>query len=934
MTVVHKADKALRGRVRLLGDLLGEVLRERAGAEVFTAVETLRRGYIAQRRRESVRRAARLENLIASLDDDVMEQVVRAFYTYFSLVNIAEEYFGHYQRRRQVRSGKPLWYGSFDHTLRMLKERGVAGEDILTLLADAQYSPVFTAHPTEVKRRSVLEILRRIFLVNEELDAPGLSAYQRGEITERLHALVEILWKTEEVREGPISVEGEVNNGIYYFEESIFEAVPTMYRNLDRAFEKVFPGLERSHRIPSFIRFGSWIGGDRDGNPNVTAGVTRRAIAAQSKAVISEYLRRVAALTHTLTHSYRVDVSRELERSLHRDRLIARRAFESEPGLYRHEPYRRKLALMSYRLQQNLLFIEQRMAGYRPSRGHGYSTASSFLADLELIRASLIDNGDARAADGALADLVRLVETFGFHLASLDIREESAKHRAAVQEVLRLCGVCSDYAALPEHDRMAVLSSCLSDSQPLLLDELELSEPSRRVLDVVHVMAETTEELGEQAIGQYVVSMTHESSHVLEVMLLASLAGLVEITAQGKCVAGLRVTPLFETIDDLERAPAILEQLLANAVYRRLLSASGDLQEVMLGYSDSCKDGGIVASSWQLYRAQQKIVQTLKAAGVGCRLFHGRGGTIGRGGGPTHEAILSQPPGTVNGRMRFTEQGEVLFYRYNNPETAVYELTLGATGLLKVSLDRGPDVAESEPEFAPIMDQLATLGEAEYRKLTEHTEGFLDFFYEVTPIAHIAQMNIGSRPAHRRKADRSKASIRAIPWVFGWAQSRLTLPAWYGLGTALGAVIAERPQGLTTLRRMYETWPFFHVLISNIQMALAKADMDIAREYAGLARDHGRVMSIYGTIRGEYERTVEHVRAVAGADDLLAENPTLALSLTRRNPYLDPLNRIQIRLLDELRRAPDGYAEEEEARAVRPLLRTINAIAAGLRNTG
>ncbi len=932
MTSPHKVDKALRSRVRLLGDLLGEVLRERAGQEVFAAVETLRKGYIAQRRRHSARGAARLDRLIGALDEDVLEQVIRAFSTYFSLVNVAEEYFGHHHRRRQVRSGKPLWFGSFDHTLRELCERGVTGEEILTLLGDAQYSPVFTAHPTEVKRRSVLEILRRIFVVSETLDAPGLSAYQRGEITEQLHALIEILWKTEELRRGPLSVEGEVNNGIYYFQESVFHAVPTLYRNLDRAFTKVFPDVHCTTAVPSFIRFGSWIGGDRDGNPHVTPAMTRLAIEKQSRAALGEYLRRVTRLIGTLTHSYKVVVSGELERSLHRDRLIARRAFENEPQLYLHEPYRRKLGIMRYRLQQNLLFVEQRMAGYPARRRHAYRSPQELLDDLEQIRTSLVDNGDARAASGALADLIRLVETFGFHLASLDIREEAGKHRAALGEILQQCGRSVAYGSLSEEEKIAVLSACLAEPDALLLDEFALSPETRRVLDVFHMVKEIHEEVGEEAIGHYVVSMTHECSHLLEVMLLASLAGLVGCSAETGWFSSLRVTPLFETIDDLTRARGIVQALLANDVYRAMLAASGNMQEVMLGYSDSCKDGGILASSWQLYRAQSEIVAIAREAGVKCRLFHGRGGTIGRGGGPTHEAILSQPPGTVNGRMRFTEQGEVLFYRYNNPETAVYELTLGATGLMKVSLDRQADLATAQDEFDDVMDELARVGESTYRTLTEQTPGFVDYFYDVTPIAPIAQMNIGSRPSHRDRADRSKASIRAIPWIFGWAQSRHTLPAWYGLGTALESVIETRPDGLALLRRMYESWPFFHALISNIQMALAKADMDIAREYAALAHERTTAMSIFGTIHEEFERTARRVRAVADADDLLADNPTLALSLSRRNPYLDPLNRIQVRLLAGFNAGEDS--SPGDTGDPRPLLRTINAIAAGLRNTG
>jgi phosphoenolpyruvate carboxylase len=512
----------------------------------------------------------------------------------------------------------------------------------------------------------------------------------------------------------------------------------------------------------------------------------------------------------------------------------------------------------------------------------------------------------------------------------LDIRQESTRHTVAVSEILKTLPAAIDYASLDETTRQQQLTLALATPPPVL-DRSTLSQDTRETLEVFDVMRSMQAEVSEHAFGNYVISMTHSASHILEVMYLAWLTGLAG-KRDDEWFCQLRISPLFETIEDLDHAEAILTQLLQNETYRALLNKACHCQEIMLGYSDSCKDGGILASNWSLYAAQERIIRITRRYDIEVRLFHGRGGTIGRGGGPTHEAILSQPPGTVHGQIKFTEQGEVLRYKYSNPETAVYELSMGITGLLKASRVLIKPPVEDRRNHIDVMDEITRLGEHSYRDLIDNTAGLFDYFYEVTPVTEIGLLNIGSRPSHRKQQDRSKSSIRAIPWVFGWAQSRHTLPAWYGLGTALETWCSNDPSRLALLQKMYRDWPFFRSLLGNIQMALFKGEMTIAHEYTRLARDHKLAESIYGKIRAEYQRTVTQVLNICGEQQLLEDNPSLGLSLFRRNPYLDPLNNIQVTLLARYRNT--DLTEAQRERWLKPLLRSINAIASGMRNTG
>lgn len=933
------SDRVLRARVKLLGRLLGEVLKQHAGESVFEAVEYLRKGFINQRRHPSPRRHAQLMHFIEQLDSATLTHVIRAFSTYFHLVNLAEEEFQHRQRRRQVSSGEPLWLGSFDDSLRELRRQGVNAAELQQQLERLEYLPVFTAHPTEAKRRTIMEALRRIFLTCEALDDSRLSPVQQEEVIERLRAQIQIFWKTDEVRVRRPTVAAEVKNGLYYFRESIFAAVPLVYRNFERAVRQVYAdqGGNAAIKVPSFIHFGSWIGGDRDGNPMVTVDVTRQALRMQQREVLHAYLQRIQSLGHILTHSSLLaQPTAEFNANMQAERLIAHRAYRHEPTEFSKEPYRRKLGVMAHRLGCNLRMVEQRLAGYigAAEPTDAYQSAQELLHDLGLIRTSLRAHGDANLAAGSIKDLVRLVETFGFHLAKLDLRQESSQHSATVAEILAQSGIEPDYLALAEDQRLQILAEQLDSADLPILDETALTEASLETLNVFYLMADMRREISPEAFGSYVISMTHSASHIMEVLVLAKLVGLLGRDASGQVFCQIQVAPLFETIDDLQRSESILSRLLDNASYRILLTAAGNLQEIMLGYSDSCKDGGILASSWQLYKAQKAIVALCAAHAIECRLFHGRGGTVGRGGGPTHAAILAQPPGTVQGRIKFTEQGEVLSFKYQHPETAVYEITMGATGLLKAMRSQ----AEQDQAAAmALMDTLTQHGEQAYRQLTDDDPGLLQYFYQATPVNEFGLLNIGSRPSHRNQGDLSKASVRAIPWIFGWGQARHNLPAWYGLGQALATWVGQDRSRLAQLQALYQSWPYFRALLSNCQMSLAKAQMPIASDYAALCQDADTRERVFAAINAEYQRTCTQVLNVVKSKTLMPENTALALSLERRNPYIDPINHIQITLLQRLRAAQaesDARLDTSKNPWLTPLLRTINAIANGIRNTG
>lgn len=929
---ISSDDKELRHSIRLLESVLTRVLNTQARPEVAATVEQLQRRYAGLLRDGGQPQRRYLLEIVEGLDPEAISEVVRVFNRYFSLLNIAEESY-YLMRRRQAERGGHYWPGSFHDTLLTLKESGVTADKLQVLLDELLYLPVMTAHPTEAKRRTVKSALRNVFLTQEALGDNRVKGYFRKEALERLQCQIQLLWKTDEVRTRKLGVADEIDAGLFYFPLSLFQATTRVYRNFERSLSDVYgEDVARKIRIPSFLRFGSWIGGDRDGNPNVTSETTVLALRLQAQTILQEYIRRLDELRGQLSHSQDLcEFPAAFVDSLEADRAMLGGSVADLEKSYLQEPYRHKLVLMKYRMEYALIRVEQHLRG-EPGlpNARAYSGLTEFLDDLRLIDSSLRGHGDAAIADLELHDLIRLAETFGFHLMQLDVRQESNRHTEAVADVLN-AALGLDYRALDENQRLGLLSEAIATPGGLMFDFASLPSASRETLEAFEVMARMRREIAQDCFGKYVISMTHNASHIMEVILLAAQSGLVGRLG-GHWYCHIAVSPLFETIDDLNRIEEVLNKLFDTPVYRELLRVSGDSQEIMLGYSDSCKDGGILASAWGLSRAQRQIVAICDQYGLNCLLFHGRGGTIGRGGGPTHEAILAQPPDTVRGQIKFTEQGEVLFYRYNNMETAIYELTMGVTGLLKASVSLVQPVLRDQAEDLAVMDELARIGEHGYRELTERTPGFLDYFYEATPVGEIGGLNIGSRPSHRKKGDRSKNSVRAIGWVFSWAQSRQTFPAWYGIGLSLSTWCAGKPERLEKLRKMYRDWPFFRNLLSNAQMALSKSDMNIAKEYAGLCVDPDTGQRVYGMIASEYQRCVDWILDIAETDRLLAENPALADSLHRRDAYLGPLNYLQVFLLRRVREIDPNNPSESPW--MKPLLRSINAIAAGMRNTG
>ena len=921
-------DAQLRSSVKLLGKLLGNIIKSHAGDKVYIAVEKLRKGFINLRKDNNQVKHDQLIRYIGKLDPITLKNVIRSFSKYFALVNVAEEAYQHINRTDRLKSGFDSWEGSFDQTLRECKASEMDDTQLESLINSLRYIPVFTAHPTEAKRRSKLEAMRRIFNTILELQSYKGQSIKREELIDELQAEILILWRTDEVRLRKPTVLDEVENGLYYFRTSLFRAIPEVYRDLEKAIKRVYH--TDNVKVPSFIRFGSWIGGDRDGNPFVTPDITREAVYMHAETALHEYMRRAQKLSTLLTHSSGLTTpSNEFLSSLKEDEKYLQGAFEDTTQDFAKEPYRRKLKIIRYRLKERLNVIKQLKNKNEIRSPHAYKSEKELLNDLYLIKDSLISDNDKILNDFGLNDFIRLVETFGFYLVNLDIREESTNHSNAISEILKNHDN-TDYDQLDESSRISSLENVIKSD--LTLDDIypSLSDETKKVLDVFTVMKELRNEVSEHAFGNYVISMTHHASHVFEVLALAKLCGLISLK-DGMLSASIQVTPLFETIDDLTRIEEILEDLFSNDTYTNLIGSykNSKLQEVMLGYSDSCKDGGILSSSWSLYKAQQQVLDISKKYQIECRLFHGRGGTVGRGGGPTHNAILAQPNKTVRGMIKITEQGEVLSYKYAVPQSASYELELAISGLIKASKHLVIDDTVCTNNFEEIMSEMSIVGEKKYRDLTDDKEGIMDYFYEATPVQELAELNIGSRPSHRKKTQRSKYSIRAIPWVFGWSLSRHTLPAWYGLGSALTQMIASDQSSMDKLKTMYAEWPFFRVLLDNIQMALAKSDLGIARDYSLLVKDRNAANQIIDDIEKEFESTVQTLLRIVGSDQLLSDNTKLSLSLSRRQPYLDPLNYIQVMLLKAHREIPD-----EDTVNLDPLLRTIHAIATGMKNTG
>ena len=918
-------NELLRTRVRLLGSFLGEAISRQSGEDTVHTIETLRKGFIQERREHNAAHKQQLIDLIASLDNQTLKNVIRAFSIYFFLANLTEENYLREQRRAMRAESNQSWEGSFRRTLLECRERNIEPDQIKELIDDLKFIPVFTAHPTEARRRTTMNILQTLY---EHTDA--MSDYPEGSLAfeqakQKTAETIDLLWSSDEVRTRKPLVYDEINNGLHYFDASLFTAIPKVYRNTKDAIVEVYPELT-DYPLPAFVSFGSWIGGDREGNPFVTHETTEMAVLMHANTVLRHYQVLIRKLRRELIHSDTiVDIAPDIYARIKDYSELDQKVFFYNPEDYHNEPYRRLLSIILAKIKATNQHIQSQGKDSEAGKD-AYSTPQALLDDLRLIRQS-VNTHDQAHGEGLLLDTIRLVKTCGFHLASLDIRQDSGYHGEVIADIFASASNLPDYQSLSETERQQWLTRLLENPGTPLIYSDNLSEQTREQLNLMNSVAKLRKLVGEDTFGSYVISMTNNASQLLEVLLLMRFAGLSGINNEGHLFAALPVAPLFETIEDLKNIDKIMPTILENPLYRELLEHSGNLQEIMLGYSDSSKDGGIITSAWQLYSAQQTITNIANKYGISTRLFHGRGGSVSRGGGSTHQAIAAQPAGTLNGQIKFTEQGEVLYAKYANPDTAVFELTMGITGALKASSSRFVAQPTQLARYETLFARLAAAGEQQYRALTDNTEGFYKFYSEATPVQEISLLNIGSRPAHRKKGLPSKSTIRAIPWVFGWSLARFTLPAWYGVGSALDSV----KQDENLMKEMNKNWPFFSAFISNIEMAFTKSEMSIARAYSQLCEDETLREQIMQAVIDEHELTNAGLNSLLDQESLLANQQDLAHSLEWRNAYLDPINYIQIELLKRMRQkdtAEDKLAVED------PLIRSINALAAGLRNTG
>lgn len=879
--------------IHLLGDLLGEVIRAQHGQAAFEAVEAVRAAAKARRNHDPLAHIT-LTRIIEGQSLAGKRVLIKAFSNYFQLINIAED-----QQRVRVlrqREREGTLSESVEEAVATLRAAGVSADDLRALLRQISVRLVMTAHPTEAKRKEVLVKLRHIAQLLRRRDLEDLLPREARALEAALAEEIEELWQTSPTRAARATVEDEVDFGLYFITSAIMDVVLEVMEDLRTALATHYPEADWSD-LPPLLRYSSWIGGDRDGNPHVTPDVTLATLRTLRQAARAVYLERIAFLRDHLTQSIsEVDIS---------DELRARLAAAYGSGRYPHEPYRAWLNALYDRLAAD-----------------GYHDGAALLDDLEVIQRSLRANRGALVAQGALARLIAQVRMFGLHLVPLEIRQDARLHAAALDELLRHYRLCEHYLDLPESEKQALLLREIDNPRPLFPVEPTFSETTNMIIATWRMMATAHRQYGPAVLDTAIASMTTAPSDILALLLFAREVGLDR---------HLDLVPLFETVQDLRQAPQVMATLFEMPVYREHLAARGDCQQIMIGYSDSGKDGGYLASNWGLYVAQEALGRVCADYGVRVEMFHGRGGSIGRGGGPANRAILAGPSVAMQGRIKITEQGEVIAYRYSNPDIArrhlhqVLHAMLIATG--------APGAPEPRPEWYATMEQLVQEGWAAWRSFVYETPGFVEYWQQATPIGEISQMPLGSRPAQRGAG--GFAQLRAIPWVFSWMQSRAIIPSWYGVGTAFERYCAAHNcdgAGLDLLRVMYRDWPFFNALIQNVEMDLAKADIGIAAQYADLVADVTLRERIFAAIRAEHERACAYVCAITGQESLLESNPVMRRSIDRRNPYVDPLNFIQVALLRQLRALPPDTPEYEAV--LQTVMLTVNGIAAGMKTTG
>ena len=927
-------NRPLMEDIRLLGRILGDVIREQEGKEAFELIERVRQLSVAYRLKKDASAGRVLDRLLKNLSADQTVSVIRAFSYFSHLANIAED--RHHVRRRlhHERQGHQQ-EGSLGLTFERLHQADIRSADVAQMLAQAYIAPVLTAHPTEVQRKSILDAERAIAELiadrddlHSERERRDNEALLRGRITQ--------LWQTRMLRYTKLTVADEIENALSYYLSTFLRQIPKLYAEIEEHLA--------GHAVPSFLRMGQWIGGDRDGNPNVTADTLRMALARQSEVALRFYLTEVHALGAELS------ISQMLAGVTPAMQALADASPDHNPHR-EDEPYRRALIGVYARLAATLRDLTGTEAlRHAVPPQNPYTDPAQLLADLRVIEASLQSHHARALVAPRLAPLLRAVQVFGFHLATVDLRQSSDKHQAVLAELLQTARLHADYAGLDEAAKRALLLGLLNDARPLRVHGAAYSALALGELGVFETAREMLGRYGREALRHCIISHTESVSDLLELLLLLKESGLMTGTLDAGASSALIVVPLFETIGDLRQAEPIMREFYALPGITELVKRGGGEQDIMLGYSDSNKDGGFFTSNWELYRAELALVGLFgplrEAHAITLRLFHGRGGTVGRGGGPSYQAILAQPPGTVNGQIRLTEQGEVIGSKYANPEIGRRNLeTLVAATLEATLLHSRPGPGGKAGAPKAFLDAAAAISDgsfAAYRKLVYETPGFTDYFFSATPIREIAELNIGSRPAIRPKdgkATRAIEDLRAIPWGFSWGQCRVALPGWCGFGSAIDGYLASgektdegRAGRLALLQKMHKQWPFFRTLLSNLDMVLAKSDLRIAARYVELVEDKRIAKRIFGAIRDEWDRTQAALSLITGEAERLQSNPALARSIEHRFPYLDPLNHLQVELMRRYRGRLEGDPANE--RLQRGIHLSINGVAAGLRNTG
>jgi len=907
-----EADARLREDIRLLGRILGDTVRDQEGEGVFDLVERIRQTSIRFHRDEDRLARRELETILDGMSTAETVRIVRAFSYFSHLANIAEDQ-NNIRRMRAQRSAVATTEGTLAGAVARAHAAGHDAKALRRFFGQALISPVLTAHPTEVRRKSTIDREMEIAALLDRRERTQLTTEEAEAAEEQLRREVLTLWQTNLLRRTKLTVLDEVANGLSFYDYTFLREVPRLHCALEDRLAAEDGG---NGDIGSFLRMGSWIGGDRDGNPFVTAEVMHGTLALQSTRVMRYYLDELHVLGSELSlAAHLAEVSEEL-------RGLAERS--PDPSPHRAgEPYRLAVSGIYARLAATALALGVRTN--RPPVGDAaaYAGAPEFKADLDVLDRSLISNNSRVIARGRLRQLRRAVDCFGFHLASLDIRQNSAVHERTIAELLDAANPGTSYLALNEEARIALLMTELRSMRPLSSLFVKYSDETVGELALFREAAAAHKRFGARAIPHCIISMCKGVSDMLEVALLLKEVGLVDSAGR----SSINIVPLFETIEDLQASAAIMDRMLSLHDYRKLVDSRGGVQEVMLGYSDSNKDGGFVTSGWELYKAEIGLVQVFERHHVRLRLFHGRGGSVGRGGGPSYDAILAQPGGAVDGQIRITEQGEIISSKYSNAEVGRNNLEILTAATLEASL-LSPKHSAPRPEYLETMEQLSALAFKAYRNLVYETDGFVDYFWESTVITEISTLNIGSRPASRKKT-RAIEDLRAIPWVFSWAQCRLMLPGWYGFGSAVEAWLKEHPdKGMAFLQEMHREWPFFRTLLSNMDMVLAKSSIAIASRYAELVQDEKLRETIFGRIRREWHTCIETLLDIMGQDRLLQGNPLLERSIRNRFPYLDPLNHVQVELLKAHR------TEAEDEQVLRGIQLTINGISAGLRNSG